>query len=161
MIAIDQNQNYHTWITFYYEMADNIEGLPKSVRIDLAHQAWKDANGQLSMRKAAGMYQVSLSTLQGRIKGAVSKLEANQAMQRLSVAEEEAIRDWMLQSASEGRPVRVKEIRSMASEMLKEKGDTAGLGIHWTDQFLQRYPDLKTKYIAGRDKKGVGIQDSA
>ena len=42
--------------------------IPKAVRIDLAHQAWKDANGQLAIKKAARTFDVGYSTLRDRIK---------------------------------------------------------------------------------------------
>ena len=63
---------------------DNVEDPPdieKAVRIDLAHQAWKDANGQLAIRKAAWTFGISFSMLNGRIHGAVSKAQASEAMQ--------------------------------------------------------------------------------
>src|SRR5436305_12537568 len=55
--------------------------LPKDVRIGLSYKAWKDANGQLSMRKAARIFRISWTTLQGHINGAVSKAEACQERQ--------------------------------------------------------------------------------
>jgi hypothetical protein len=47
----------------------------------------------------------------------------------------------------------------MATELLIDKGDTADLGIHWTEQFLHRYPELKAKYVAGLDKQRAKAQD--
>ena len=60
--------------------------LSKAERIDMAVQAWHDANGALSSAKKHG---VNYSSARNRCKGAVSKKEANQAKQRLSVAVEE------------------------------------------------------------------------
>jgi len=54
--------------------------------------------------------------------------------------------------ASWGWPVRLEQLRSIAIELLLEKGDTKELGIHWTKQYLKRYPVLKTKFVAGLDK---------
>src|SRR5947207_1545554 len=65
--------------------------LPKDVRIGLSHKAWKDANGQLSMRKAARIFGISRTTLQGCINSAVSKAEACQERQRLCVTKKEVI----------------------------------------------------------------------
>src|SRR6266516_81562 len=79
---------------FTEDNTEDTPDLPNAVRIDLAHKAWKDANGELHIRKATRTFGVSESTLRGRIKGAVPKAQASQAMQRLTVAEEEAIRDW-------------------------------------------------------------------
>ena len=57
------------------------------------------------MRKAARIFGISWTTLQGRINGAVSKAEACQERQRLCVTEEEAIRDWLLDLSSWGWPI--------------------------------------------------------
>jgi len=51
-------------------------------------------------------------------------------MQRLSVAEEEAIRDWLLELASWGWPLRIEQLRVMAIELLIGKNDTSDLGVH-------------------------------
>jgi hypothetical protein len=47
----------------------------------------------------------------------------------------------------------------MAIELLVAKGDTKDLGVHWTDQFLYRHPDLKTKFVSGLDKERAKAQD--
>jgi len=139
--------------------------LSKAVRIDLAYQAWKDANKhdprkkQLSIKKAARIFGVSYTTLYDRIHGAIPKALANQAMQRLTIAEEEAIRDWLLDLAGWGWPLRVERLRAMAIELLADKGDMKDLGIHWTEQFLHRFPQLKTKFVAGLDKERAEAQD--
>jgi hypothetical protein len=48
----------------------------------------------------------------------------------------------------------------MAIKLLVDKGNTADLGVHWTEQFLSRYPELKAKFIAGLDKERAEAQDS-
>jgi hypothetical protein len=47
----------------------------------------------------------------------------------------------------------------MATELLVAKGDIQDLGIHWTDQFLSRHPELKTKFVSGLDKERAEAQD--
>jgi hypothetical protein len=131
----------------------------KTERIELAHIAWRDANGQLSIKKAARIFGISYSTLRGRINGAVSKQQANQAMQRLTVAEEEAIRDWLLSMASWGWPIRVDRLRKMAVELLKDKGDTTDLGTHWTEQFLNRYSEVQSRFVSPLDGRRAEAQD--
>jgi len=74
-------------------------------------------------------------------------------MQKLSVAEEEALRDWCLELKSWGWLLCIKQLRAIAIELLMDKGDTRDLSVHWTDQFFHRYPDLKTKFVAGLDKE--------
>jgi hypothetical protein len=135
-----------------YELPLDLPELPMSVRINLAYQAWIMYRGTIPVRKIARSYSVPNSTLLDRKNGAVSKKEANQAKQRLSPSEEDALRDWMLELASWNWPVRPEQLRGMATELLLEKGDTKELGVHWTEQYLDRYPVLKTKYVAGLDK---------
>lgn len=62
-------------------------------------------------------------------------------MERLSPAEEEAIRYWILDLSRWGWPIWIERLRTMAKELLLDKGDTADLGVHWTDQFLNQHPD--------------------
>ena len=53
-----------------YESEDE---LPKSVRLELAHKAWIDANSTRSIKDIARTFGVAFSTLNGRIKGAIPK----------------------------------------------------------------------------------------
>jgi hypothetical protein len=41
----------------------------------------------------------------------------------------------------------------MAQELLANKGIFKELGTHWTDRFLKRFPDLKSRFVAGLDKE--------
>jgi helix-turn-helix, Psq domain len=76
-----------------FEDIEDPSELPLDIRIDLAHQAWKEAKGKLSIQEAAHVFGVGYSTIRGRTKGAVPKAIASQAMQRLTVSEEEALQD--------------------------------------------------------------------
>jgi hypothetical protein len=71
--------------------------LPKEGRIDLAHQAWRNEKGKLSISKAAQRFGVGYSTLYDRIHGAIPKALASQEMQRLTVSDEKAIQNWLLE----------------------------------------------------------------
>ena len=50
-------------------------------------------------------------------------------MQRLTVSEEDALQDQILELASQGQPVRPEQLRGIATELLLEKGDTKELGF--------------------------------
>lgn len=138
---------------------DEPEELPYQERMLLAHKAYIDGRGDPTILNAAQTFGVNYSTLYGRIHGSIPKAQASQAMQRLSPAEEEAIRDWILDLSRWGWPIRVERLRTMAKELLLDKGDTADLGIHWTDQFLHRHPQLKSKFVAALDKERSEAQD--
>jgi Tc5 transposase DNA-binding domain len=128
-------------------------------RLDMAYRAWKDTGNTLSLRAIASKFQVSRTTLQGRAKGAIPKRESNAAKRRLCVGEEEALKDWCIQLAKWGWPPRVCQLRTMATELLRAKSDRNELGVHWQEQFLSRFPELKSKYINGLDKNRFSAQD--
>jgi hypothetical protein len=67
--------------------------LPNLVRIELAYQAWIQGNSALKIKDVAQRFGVVYLTLYSCIHSAISRQLANQAMQRLSVAKEEAIKD--------------------------------------------------------------------
>jgi hypothetical protein len=67
----------------------------------------------------------------------------------------------MLELASWNWPVRPKQLRGMATELLLKKGDTKELRVHWTEQYLNCYLVLKTKYVARLDKNCAKAQDPA
>ena len=80
-------------------------------------------------------------------------------MQKLSIAEEEALGDWLVELSSWGQPLQIERLRVMATEMLIDKRDTHGLRVHQTNQFLNRHPQLRTKFVAGLDKEQAKAQD--
>jgi hypothetical protein len=135
--------------------------VPKNERLLLAHEYWfRNQPPSISIAELARKYGVSRSTLDDRIKrGVVPRAEANQAMQRLSPGEEQALVLWICQLQNWGWPAKVYQVRGMAQELLQAKGDTKELGIHWTEQFLLRHPSLKSKFVGGLDKTRVSAQD--
>jgi len=133
--------------------------LPRSQRIDLAYKVWKDAAGALSKTTAAADYGIPKSTLIGRINGATSSVIARQRKQRLSPEEESVLVKWITRLQVWGWPARVEQARFMAEDLLRAKGDSKPLGINWTQKFLKRHKQLKTKYIPPLDKERALAQD--
>jgi hypothetical protein len=60
-----------------FEDIEDPPELPLDVRINLAHQAWKEVKGKLPIREAARIFGVEYSTIQDRTKGAVPKAIAS------------------------------------------------------------------------------------
>jgi hypothetical protein len=112
------------------------------IRVDMAFDAWKRAAGTISLRKAARMHGISYHTVRGRSKGAVSRKQHSQDMQRLSVQEEGLLRKWVLQLGAWGWPPLISQLYRMASELCKSNGDNIPLGINWPQHFLCQHPDL-------------------
>ena len=127
--------------------------LPKEQRIDLAYEAWKEANGGLSQTRAAEKFGISRTTLEGRIHGATSRAKRNQSMQRLKPFEEESLVKWITRLQTWGWPARIEQTRFMAEAILQARGDTKKLGINWIQKFLGRHEEIKTKYLPPLDKE--------
>jgi len=91
----------------------------KAQRLDLAQNAWEKAIGRdKSFRKIGKIYDVCYESLRKRVNGAISKVEASHAMQRLSAREEESLVSWIKQLGAWGWPPRVLQLRKMAIELL-------------------------------------------
>ena len=133
--------------------------IPREERLQLAQEFWRQSNGAVTITRAAMMYGVRRETLRDQIHGARSRSESHQKLQRLSPGEEKALADWTLTLGKWGWPARVEQVHGMASALLQAKGDTKALGIHWTDQFLNRHPNLKSKFVTGLEKDRVAAED--
>jgi hypothetical protein len=53
----------------------------------------------------------------------------------------------------------VRDLQKMAIELLRGKGDMEDLSINWTQDFLRRHPDLKSRFVPLLDQDRVLIED--
>jgi hypothetical protein len=127
-------------------------------RIQLAINALHDGT-VLSQRKAALLYNVPRTTLQDRFKGKRSAREAQQSQQRLSAQEEESIKRCITTMTAWGWPASIKYLKSLATDLLKAKGDHNPLGQHWYKNFLVRHPDLKAAWSRNLDQSRKDTTD--
>ena len=47
----------------------------------------------------------------------------------------------------------------MAIELLATKDNIKDLGVHWTEQYIDRHLQLKSKFVSTLDKKCAEAQD--
>ena len=130
-------------------------------RIQLAVDAWYAAKGVLSQREAARQFGVQKSTVNDRIKlKARPATQYHQDRQALHPAEEASLVAWIQKMQRWNWPARVEQVRFMAEEILKENGSGIQmLSVDWTLKFINRHPDLKTKFVTPIDKERVLAQD--
>jgi hypothetical protein len=95
-----------------------------------AYQARYNSQREISIRKVALNHGVPWETVCDRISGSVSRKKTSQDMQRLLLFEEGVIEKYCLQLYAWEWPARTQQIRRMAIELLKEKGDTKELGLN-------------------------------
>ncbi len=141
--------------------SEDIE-LSQEERITLAHARWNEAsaaNENPSQAKLARQYEIPSSTLWNRINGWKTAAARNQQFQRLSFEEEAAIRDWILRLQAWDWPSCVKQVRSIAKELLIKKNDDKSVEVNWSQKFLKRHSKIKTVYISSLDKERAMTQN--
>ena len=122
-------------------------------RLQSAFLAWKQTDKTLSITKAAALYGVSKSTLHARIQGRQPRFSSDQVRQLLTPEEDDALKDCVLQLYAWGWPAKVAQLRQMAIELLRARGNHTALGVNWQQHFLHRHPDLQAKYSRTLDQE--------
>lgn len=97
------------------------------------------------IRKTARKYQLPYHTLRGRAKGRLPHAVAHQDSQRLSVNQEDVLKDWILFQGSLGDAPSHQQIKELAQRILTERGDDQKIGKRWVRHFITRHPILKTQ----------------
>lgn len=106
-------------------------------------------NQGLSGRRAAILYNVSQSSLSNYIAGRTDKLKADQSRRKLHASEEAVPVQWILSMDKRGLPPRPSTVRSMANLLLEKRGDgnPETTGPTWVSRFIQRHPEIKSKFV--------------
>ena len=124
-----------------------VNDLPPTVRMDEAVQAVQRG---LSIRRASQFFEVKPSSLHRRIHGGQSAAAAARKRQKLHQPEEEVLRDYVLEQASKGSPLRPGKVRELGEAILQKSFPDEQLGKNWIYGFLHRYPELKDKLHKNR-----------
>ena len=106
--------------------------------------ALQDVKNGLSQRKAASRNGVPRQTLRDRIAGALPHSEAHKHHQKLSEAQEQYLRDWILVQGAIGFPPTHIQVREFAQRIARKNGYDEPIGRHWIKNFLARHKEIKT-----------------
>ena len=110
------------------------------------------------MRSAVAIYEVLYETLRQRIKGIPSRRDSTPNNRRLSSQEESAIVQYILELDSRGFSPRPSEVREMADLLLTERQESP-VGQKWVSNFINRRPEIKTKFSRKYDYKRALCED--
>ena len=107
-----------------------------------------------SIRAAAEHYGLKYETLRDRKRGTKTRLESHEDQQNLTIAEEEAIEEWIAKVDGFGWPPRIEYVRHMAIGFIRSHGiRNPKIGGHWITRFLDRHPDLASRFTNRLDKQ--------
>ena len=116
----------------------------QEARIILAIEAIQSSK-KLSRRAAAKLYNIPETTLRARITGRPSRLETRPKAQLLTELEEVVIVRYILDMDERGFAPRVAGVEDMANYILESRG-ARHVGKLWAHRFIQRHPELKTRF---------------
>lgn len=116
----------------------------QEARIILAIEALRTSK-TLSRRAAAKLYDMPYSTLSDRINGHTSIRDRRPANQKLTKLEEEVIIRYILDLDERGFGPRLASVEDMANFLLETRG-ARRVGKLWAHRFVQRQPELKTRF---------------
>ena len=116
---------------------------PNESQLILALQAIK-RDPKLTVRAAARIYNVAHQTLLRRKQGMPSQRDTDPKRQLLTLLEEQALVQYILDQDSQGFPLRLVDVRDMANHLRRER-DASPVGDTWPRRFIQRHPELSTR----------------
>ena len=134
-----------------------MENLSKEARITLTLQAL-EKDPKLSIRKAAAIYSAPATTVRDRRDGKISRRDSTPNSRVLTDSEESAIVKYILQLDSQGLPPRYTNVEDMANKLLSERG-TRRVGVRWAKNFVQRQPELTTRFQRRYDYQRAKCED--
>jgi hypothetical protein len=129
----------------------------QEARIILAIEAIQSSK-KLSRRNAAKIYQVPYSTLTDRINGRTTLPERRPASHKLTKLEEEVIIQRILDMDTRGFAPRLAGVEDMANFILESRGGQR-VGDRWAQRFVQRRPELKTRFTRVYDFQRALCED--
>ena len=109
--------------------------LYKESQIILAIQAIRQ-DKNLRRRKAAAIYNVPEATLRYRMNGRAPKSESRPAAHRLTITEEEAVVQYVLDLDMRGFALQYAGIEDMANLLLARRNG-GRIGKHWAEKFVK------------------------
>jgi hypothetical protein len=116
----------------------------QEARIILAIEAIRSSK-KISRRSAAKIFKVPESTLRLRMNGHTSLSERRPASHKLTELEEDVIVQRILDMDTRGFAPRLAGVEDMANFILKSQGGKS-VGTRWAQRFVQRRPELKTRF---------------
>ena len=121
----------------------------KEARVILALQALQNDTG-LSLRAAAKLYNVPVSTLGYRRTGRAIRRDLPANSRNLTDLEERTIVQYVIELYVRAFPPRLSSVEDMANQLLRVR-DAPPVGKLWAHRFVKRQPELRTRWLRRYD----------
>ena len=135
--------------------------LPKGKRLELAIEAFY--KGQFSSKTAcAKAFDVPPRTLMTHLNGTVSCQHSVANSRKLSNTEEESLKNRILDMDKRGLPLQISNVRHLAQLLLSARSKPSkdlSISAKWVSRFIQRHPELKSKYTRQYDYQRAKCED--
>ena len=118
-------------------------------RVILALKAIEN-DPKLSFRAVAKLYNVQRTTLQNRRAGRLARRDTRPNSCKLTDLEEQTIVRYILELNTRSFPPRLSGVEDMANQLLRVR-DAPPVGKLWAHRFVQRQPELRTRYARKYD----------
>jgi len=100
---------------------------------------------RLSIRSAARVYRIPRITFIDRMAGRTSFFEVRTNCTKMIEVEKSVLIQYILELDARGFVPRIAGVEDIANKILESQGKKY-IGIQWAYRFVQRYPDLKTRF---------------
>ena len=126
-----------------------MESSSQESRILLALKEIKP-RGNLSIRRAAKIYNVPYGTLRDRNNGKPAREDIMPNSRKLTELEEETLVQYILKLDSRSFPPRLSGVKDMANILLNQRVPTQ-VGKRWAMNFVKRRSELTTRFTRKYD----------
>ncbi len=134
-----------------------METLNKENQIILAIKAIQKPS-ELSIRAAAKIYMVPLSTLHDRLKGITARCDTMPPCRKLTNLEESTIIQYILDLDARSFPPRLCGVEDMANRLLADR-DAPPVGPRWASNFVKSHKQLSTRFTRRYDYQRALCED--
>jgi hypothetical protein len=129
----------------------------KESRVVLALEALQN-DKKLSLRAAAKLYNVPVSTLSYRRAGRPTRRDLPANSRKLTDLEEKTIVQYVNELSTSAFPPRLSGVEDMANQLLRAR-DAPPVGKRWAHNFVKRQPELRTRYARRYDHQRAKCED--
>lgn len=135
----------------------DLESLSKEERIQLALKATQEPQN-LSVRRAAIVYNVSRRSIDRRRAGTRSTRDTHPKSSNLTKVEEQTLVKYIRKFDQQGSSPTLRWVEDMANQ-LRAARDADPVGPRWASNFVKREPGVKSRINRQRDRQRILCSD--